>query len=130
MDLIIRRWRYTEALLNQLNIYSILRYYRIFKIIIGNSNRGPQPPLGFSVIDYSVSKLSTDRTDFICISTKANIYFKKNLKKNYEKHTFYHTTFARSILFLCRHFDIISSLLFNDEFLSARMIRVFSVKQS
>ena len=53
---------------------------------------------------------------------KTNMMLKKTI--------LYHTTFTRSILFLCRHFDIISCLLFNDNVLSARMISVFSVKQS
>ena len=44
---------------------------------------------------------------------KTNMMLKRNI--------LYHTTFTRSILFLCRHFDITACLLFNDNVLSARI---------
>ena len=48
----------------------------MFEIIIGDSNRGAPTPSGFSVIDYSISKLSTDRTDFITLCRRAFLFTK------------------------------------------------------
>jgi len=77
-------------------------------------------------------------TDVSRILTRCLINFQINVtyryiqsnKHNVKKTILNHTTFTRSILFLCGLFEIISCLLFNDKLQSARMISVFSVKQS